>query len=677
MKKYLIIFIFITQILALNDFEVINVHKAHDLNITGKNINVGIIDSAFNANHPSLQGQIIEQQYSTVNNKPYTPDLTVDTHGSHVAGIILGNFKNIKEPYGIAYNAKMYGIQIFGYNNGSQKIIPYNIYDYFKDKEIKIINNSWNTQLYPIVGMSQLGWYVSDLKKQNSNYFLNLANNNKPLDGIIKLAKEKNILILFAAGNEGVVSPGFNATLPYYDENLRSWLSIGAIDSSKITKDENGKLILSSKAIASYSNGLKGVENFSLVAPGSFVNSVNAAYNIQPIFGRPDKNLYVKMSGTSMATPMVSGAAALVSEKFPFLNGKQIADVLLSTANKNYKTPKLTVKETQLLNTSNGRKQSYYTIIYIDTPIPDDKNKIKQDLIDAGYWSFEADKILNNLIDKYPLMQNANEDYKGIQTLKKEQILGQGILDIEKAINGIGILDANRLNSQDITDTYGEKEAYYTINTQGYNATFSNDISQKKWDDSLHRLDALNSPKDEIQNLNIGFIKDGQGRLILSGENTYLGKTIVKEGELSLIKTQNNKGIISGEVKVLTNGKFSGNGLIKNNLYNQGIVRPGNQDLSDLIVEGLYNQKNNAILQLDFGNNGNSKLIANSYQIEGGKLQYIPLPMFYTSGNIITINLAGLKNNINDFEKVEISGNNSIDFVAVLDEDKVSINKPA
>lgn len=42
-----------------------------------------------------------------------------------------------------------------------------------------------------------------------------------------------------------------------------------------------------------------------------------------------------------MAAPMVSGTAALVKQNFPFLDGKQIADILLSTANKNYKAPNL------------------------------------------------------------------------------------------------------------------------------------------------------------------------------------------------------------------------------------------------------------------------------------------------------------------------------------------------
>lgn len=120
------------------------------------------------------------------------------------------------------------------------------------------------------------------------------------------------------------------------------------MDSSQITKNQDGKLVVSPKGLSGFSNGLLGAENFSLVAPGSNIRNVNAAYMQPVVFGRPDNKLYRTQSGTSMAAPMVSGGAALVAQRFPFLNGKQIADVLLSTANKDYVAPKLTVKETTL-----------------------------------------------------------------------------------------------------------------------------------------------------------------------------------------------------------------------------------------------------------------------------------------------------------------------------------------
>lgn len=669
-----------TQIVALSDFETINVLQVHNQGITGQGIIVGVIDSPINTSHPNFQDIILDQALGTIGNKIYKPDFSSDVHGSHVAGIISAKRKNDNSPYGVAYDSKIYGLQATGANVGNTPLTPANAYEYFKDKDVKIINNSWGSAIFPVVGMQQLGWYSKALKEQSPDYIVNIASSKSITKQLIELSKDKQTLMIFASHNQGVTSPDLEAVLPHYDESLKAWLSVGSIDSSQIRKDSKGNFIVEAKGLSDFGNAFVGAENFSLVAPGSNINSINGSYGVKDnIFGTTDKKLYRTLSGTSMAAPMVSGAAALVSQKFPFLNGKQIADVLLSTANKNYQAPKLTVKVTKdLLNTQTGKKQNYYTIIYIDRPVPNDKEKIKEDL--RSEWYFDADEILNNLISNYSLMQNAGKDYEGIQSLSKEALFGQGILDVTKALGGIAILDANRLEAKDVSSKYSEKnekEAYYSLDTQGYNTTFSNDISQKLWDDKIHLATAKNSARNELKDIQkIGILKVGDGVLVLSGNNTYKGTTIVKEGKLALHKKEDKSGgIIAGDVKVLNAGLFSGNGTINQNLYNEGIVRPGNKDLSDLTVKGNYTQTQNAILQLDFGNSGNSKLIADSYNIQGGKLEYIPLPQFYTSGTEVNIDLGSLNTHLNQFSQVAIASNNSLDFIAILDQDKTSINK--
>ncbi len=667
-----------TQAMALSDFELINVSKAHDQGITGQGIIVGVIDSPINQNHPDFKGKILDQSLGKINNKTYTPDFNSDVHGSHVAGII-GAKRNNTYPYGVAYDAKIYGLQATGANVGRASLVPANAYEYFKDKDVKIINNSWGSAIFPVVGMQQLAWYSSALKEQKPDYIISTASSKNITKELIRLSKEKQVLMVFASHNQGISSPDLEAVLPYYDESLKAWLNVGSLDSSKIYKNSEGKLVVEAKGLSDFGNAFIGAENFSLVAPGSNINSINASYGVKDnIFGSIDRKPYRTLSGTSMAAPMVSGAAALVSQKFPFLNGKQIADVLLSTANKNYQAPKLTVKVTKdLLNTKTYRKQNYYTIIYIDQPIPKNRELIKQDLITQSYWN--ADEILNNLISNYDLMKDADKNYEGIQSLSKEALFGQGILDVTKALGGIATLDANRLEAKDVNSKYNknEKEAYYSLDTKGYNATFSNDISQKLWDDKTHLDTAKNSARNELKDIQkIGILKTGDGILILSGNNSYKGTTLVEKGEIALHKREDKSGgIIAGDVKVLNTGLFSGNGTINQNLHNEGIVRPGNKDLSDLTVKGSYTQTQKATLQLDFGNLGNSKLIANSYDIQGGKLEYIPLPQFYTSGTEVNIDLGSLNKNLDHFTEVKIASNNSVDFIAVLDKDKTSINK--
>ncbi|ELS3707752.1 S8 family serine peptidase [Campylobacter upsaliensis] len=677
MKKSIFLsFVTILNLHALSDQELIGSKEAYKLTITGNGINVGIIDSAISGEHPSLKDKVLEQTFSTVNGKTYTPDYSVDTHGSHVAGIIGAKYIAENNPHGVAYDAKLYGVQIFGNNKGSgAKFNTPNVYNYFKDKDVKIINNSWNSTLYPVVSMVEPGRYSLTLKNYSSTQLLQQIHSNQTAKELNDLVKEKKTLVVFAAGNEGIISPGIMALSPLYNEELRSFLAVGSVDSAEIERGKNGEFIVKAKGLSGFSNGLLGAENFSLVAPGSNISNVNAAYMQPVVFGRPDNKLYRTQSGTSMAAPMVSGGAALVAQRFPFLNGKQIADVLLSTANKDYVAPKLTVKETTL-KVIEGNKlvtKNLYTIFYIDNEVPTDKKQIEKDLIQAEYWNYYT--IMNNLITNYHLLEES--EYASIQKVSKESLFGQGILDVAKAMKGLATLDANRLNDSDVSSAYaGQNEVYYTLDTQNHNATFSNDISQKKWDESLHKKDAVNLPTN-LANLNVGFIKEGSGKLILTGNNSYEGATIIKNGSLALNnKSENEKARIAGDVKVLEGGLFSGNGEVGKNLENKGIVRAGNEDLSDLIIKGKYTQEGqNSKLQLDFGNDKNSKLIANSYEIKGGKLEYIPLPKFFTSGHYVSIDLGGLNTHLDQFSGVSVMGNNAVDFVAVLDQDKTSINK--
>ncbi|HEP3231325.1 TPA: S8 family serine peptidase [Campylobacter upsaliensis] len=677
MKKSIFLsFVTILNLHALSDQELIGSKEAYELTISGNGINVGVIDSAISGEHPSLKDKVLEQTFSTVNGKTYTPDYSVDTHGSHVAGIIGAKYIAENNPHGVAYNAKLYGVQIFGNNKSSgAKFNTPNVYNYFKDKDVKIINNSWNSTLYPVVSMVEPGRYSLTLKNYSSTQLLQQIHSNQTAKELNDLVKEKKTLVVFAAGNEGIISPGIMALSPLYNEELRSFLAVGSVDSAEIERGKNGEFIVKAKGLSGFSNGLLGAENFSLVAPGSNVSNVNAAYMQPVVFGRPDNKLYRTQSGTSMAAPMVSGGAALVAQRFPFLNGKQIADVLLSTANKDYIAPKLTVKETTL-KVIEGNKlvtKNLYTIFYIDNEVPTDKKQIERDLIQAEYWNYYT--IMNNLITNYHLLEES--EYPSIQKVSKESLFGQGILDVAKAMKGLATLDANRLNDSDVSSAYaGQNEAYYTLDTQNHNATFSNDINQKKWDESLHKKDAINLPTN-LANLNVGFIKEGSGKLILTGNNSYEGATIIKNGSLALNnKSEKEKARIAGDVKVLEGGLFSGNGEVGKNLENKGIVRPGNEDLSDLIVKGKYTQEGqNSKLQLDFGNDKNSKLIANSYEIKGGKLEYIPLPKFFTSGHYVSIDLGGLNTHLDQFSGVSVMGNNAVDFVAVLDQDKTSINK--
>ncbi|MCI7364613.1 MAG: S8 family serine peptidase [Campylobacter lanienae] len=690
MKSIKLSLILPIYLFGLTDFELINYN---DKSVTGDGVFVGVIDSAINKDHPNLSGQIVDQIYSEYRGSTYTPDFSVDTHGSHVAGIILA--KPDGQIGGIATDAKAYGVQITGHNtSGSASFTAPNVYEYFKDKTIAAINNSWNATVYPLSGLNSLtSSSISFLKNANNpNDYIPLIQRDSTASDLIKLSKEKQILSVFASGNEGIISPGIMALAPYYDEEIRSIIVVTALDSAQVSKDSDGKFIVATtrndnfdylSAPTTYSNGLKGVYNFSLAAPGTNINSVNASYNTRDILtGKLDNDLYRVSSGTSMAAPVVTGAAALVAQKFPFMSGKQIADTLLSTANKDYIGPKIVLKETTTGKTlCNGNvpcsSSKRYTIFYVDSKIPKkedgsiDEKAVEKDLLNSGYFGINW---------KYDRMSGMaaidDDDYPWVQEVTKEDLFGQGILDIDKALKGIGILDANRLSDADISSQYGETAVYYSLDTKGNDTEFSNDISQRKWEADTHNPEAYNLPK-KLDNLNVGLIKSGSGVLTLSGDNSYEGATVINDGGIRLLSKDGKTAQIAGSVYVNNGSILSGNGVIKQNLTNDNsIIRPGNEDLSDLVVDGTYSQTGqNSKLILDFGNDDNSQLIAKDYSISGGNLEYNPLAQYYTVDKEIKITLGDLSNHINNFNQIYIASNNSINFEMKLDSDKTTINK--
>ena len=102
---------------GVTDFELINYN---DKSVTGNGVFVGVIDSEINKDHPSLSGQIQDQIY--IDDRDF-----IDTHGSHVAGIILA--KPSDGVRGVAIDAKAYGVRIFGHDEHGLSIFVYSIWE--------------------------------------------------------------------------------------------------------------------------------------------------------------------------------------------------------------------------------------------------------------------------------------------------------------------------------------------------------------------------------------------------------------------------------------------------------------------------------------------------------------------------------------------------------------------
>ncbi|QKE72449.1 peptidase S8 [Arthrobacter citreus] len=194
-----------------------------------------------------------------------------DFHGTHVTGIIAAKKDNKIGAYGINPNAKILSVDVF---NGNEYTSDYSISEgilYAVSKGAKVINMSLGGTMY-----SQL------------------------LDDTIQYAISKGVVVVAAAGNSGTNEYSYPAS---YD----GVISVGATDSEK--------------HLASFSTYGPGVD---VVAPGEFIYSTIYA----PTIG----STYYYLSGTSMATPIVSGIASLLKTKYPNLSSYDIEQILEETA---------------------------------------------------------------------------------------------------------------------------------------------------------------------------------------------------------------------------------------------------------------------------------------------------------------------------------------------------------
>lgn len=136
---------------------------------------------------------------------------------------------------------------------------------------------------------------------------------------------------MFSAGNDGKLAAALENNLDVltsdkaFNDNI---ITVTAAKANSFTKNQNGGFDVKSDAIAIFSNLAMYNEDTTLSAPGWNINSAYADFAASGEY-------YSYSYGTSMAAPIVTGVGALVQEAFPYLSGKQIGDVLLSTANSN------------------------------------------------------------------------------------------------------------------------------------------------------------------------------------------------------------------------------------------------------------------------------------------------------------------------------------------------------
>ncbi len=246
-------------------------------NVYGEGVRVLVLDTGIQKTHPAISDRIIEaRDFTDTKPNKYVPFAYHDIpgHGTHVATTIAGNGFN--KLFGVAPNASLYIGKVCVYLCRIDAILGG--LDWAIKEKFDVVNMSFSAPKLPI----------------------------NTIERMFKILEENNTLVVASAGNEGRTMGHSIA----YPAAIKTVLAVGA-------SDEDNKH-------SSFSS--QGVE-VSLLAPGKDILSAS------PVKGPERTDLLIKaLSGTSMAAPHVSGAGALIKEKFPEMKVSEIRKVLKQSA---------------------------------------------------------------------------------------------------------------------------------------------------------------------------------------------------------------------------------------------------------------------------------------------------------------------------------------------------------
>jgi serine protease AprX len=298
--------------------------------LDGSGIGIAVIDTGVAA-HPDLlrtKGSLQVVEVEIVGHEPGLADYY--GHGTHVAGILAGNgasstgltsFKTFK---GIAPGAQIVSLRALqpdGTGSTSDIISAIDWVLKFKTQyNLRVMNLSLGHPVYES--------YTTD-----------------PLCRAVRAANDAGVVVVAAAGNDGGVGTGFGTIDS--PGNEPSAITVGAMDDS-------GTVVTTDDVLAWYSSKGPALVDLTvkpdLVAPGTAIVSLRdpgsyldtnyhqfalkiGDYKLDPLNALND-GAYYRLSGTSMAAPMVAGAAALMLQKEPGLNPATVKARLMASADK-------------------------------------------------------------------------------------------------------------------------------------------------------------------------------------------------------------------------------------------------------------------------------------------------------------------------------------------------------
>jgi len=281
-----------------------------------------------------FRDEIVKDNPNDINDRYYgNNDVMAGTpsHGTHCSGIIAAVRNNGIGMNGVANNVRIMMVRAVPDGDEHDKDIA-NAIRYAVDNGAKVISMSFGKSFSP-----QKSW----------------------VDDAVKYAESKDVLLVHAAGNDAKnIDSAENYPNPVFLDKsgvADNFITVGASGDST-----NGGFT------ASFSN--YGKNSVDVFAPGVNIYST-----------LPGGNNYGNFSGTSMATPVVAGVAALIREYFPNLTAEQVKMVIDSSATPITQQVKLPGTD-ELVNLSDisksgGEVNAYNAVKLASTLQPGKKNE--------------------------------------------------------------------------------------------------------------------------------------------------------------------------------------------------------------------------------------------------------------------------------------------------------------
>ncbi|HZG71135.1 MAG TPA: S8 family serine peptidase [Chondromyces sp.] len=243
---------------------------------TGKGVKVAVLDTGISKNHPDLK---VKGGVCVLDSSCYGGYDDDNGHGTHVAGVIAAQ-NNTIGTVGLAPGVDLYAVKAF---------------DDFGDGTTSTILNG-------------IDWAITN-KMDIINLSVTTEANDPVLKAMLQKAADNGILLVAAAGNAGQSDGTKNNIL--YPAKYSNVIAVGSVNSK-----------LQRTSLSSTGPELE------FVAPGETI------YSTIPkdldFDGKPDG--YTTMSGTSMATPFVTGSLALLKEQYPQKTAQQLREMLQASA---------------------------------------------------------------------------------------------------------------------------------------------------------------------------------------------------------------------------------------------------------------------------------------------------------------------------------------------------------